>query len=697
MKYFINTIICLFIVIGSVLLLWVADGYSFYEEIQTGARPLGMGGAFSAISNDGNAIFYNPAGLGQLVYPEVFTMYSKMYQGLDYGNIYSGFVGGAIPIVEVGTIGGGFHTRRTASYGKSLSQENLFMLSFGRELGKVGFGTSLKVYNYKWSNLTSEETTYLGGTNKTAFDADIGFLWRPGKLAVGAVVTNVAQADLGLNEANRIPIGMRGGISLNFSSVILAGEVIAEQRAGKTSIQGKGGAEVRIKDVLSLRAGGGAGDSDYQNISAGVGLRLYQGLGIDYAFNMPMGTIKDITGNHKISLRYQFRPFEHREDDEDDGNLEDWVERDVGLYNEATSVFEGDEQTVKNRLTERTSASSTYLSPNDDGNNDTITFRHSFTDEELANCVRWRIRLRKAHSTSWITIKEGDGKLPDEIDWDGTTPDGDRLKEGRYYYIIELFDIDYNIIASEERLLIIDFTPPIVLVFAEPTTIMPTASPDADIPRIIYFTTAAEDTLSGVMEWSLTISDSEDIYREFTGDDMPPETIQWDGRDDLQELNVGGKFTYMLTATDNAGNKTESGIGEVLVFTYLTPFEDIETLRELNIPIESIYFASGERTLSTESQKTLDKITAELQTNPDYYVIIRGHTDAKGSALTNWQISDERTAAVTNYLLKNGAKKKQIYDRGMGEVVPVAPNETEAGRAQNRRADIILIPIVIEQ
>jgi len=84
-KWFIYSIaICLF--------LPIAVNAQISNQMAIGARPIGLGGAFSAVANDGNAIFWNPAGIVTLQRQEIITMYSSLYKNLGMENSYLGYV-----------------------------------------------------------------------------------------------------------------------------------------------------------------------------------------------------------------------------------------------------------------------------------------------------------------------------------------------------------------------------------------------------------------------------------------------------------------------------------------------------------------------------------------------------------------------------------------------------------------------------
>jgi OOP family OmpA-OmpF porin len=84
----------------------------------------------------------------------------------------------------------------------------------------------------------------------------------------------------------------------------------------------------------------------------------------------------------------------------------------------------------------------------------------------------------------------------------------------------------------------------------------------------------------------------------------------------------------------------------------------------------------------------LDEAAQILQDNPDVRVTIEGHTDAVGSDAYNQQLSERRAAAVKRYLVTKGIAADRLETVGRGESEPVSSNETDEGRAMNRRAEL---------
>ena len=79
-----------------------------------------------------------------------------------------------------------------------------------------------------------------------------------------------------------------------------------------------------------------------------------------------------------------------------------------------------------------------------------------------------------------------------------------------------------------------------------------------------------------------------------------------------------------------------------------------------------------------------------MKNNPDTNINIYGHTDSKGTDEYNLSLSDRRAAAVKAYLVSKGIASSRIHTMGVGEKEPVASNDTDAGRAENRRVEFAI-------
>lgn len=112
----------------------------------------------------------------------------------------------------------------------------------------------------------------------------------------------------------------------------------------------------------------------------------------------------------------------------------------------------------------------------------------------------------------------------------------------------------------------------------------------------------------------------------------------------------------------------------------------------LNMP-ENITFGFDRSDLQPQFYPVLDNVAATLREYNQTIVEIAGHTDSKGTDAYNQALSERRASSVGNYLMAKGLVRDRFITVGAGESRPVASNDTDAGRAQNRRVEITLVPI----
>lgn len=108
----------------------------------------------------------------------------------------------------------------------------------------------------------------------------------------------------------------------------------------------------------------------------------------------------------------------------------------------------------------------------------------------------------------------------------------------------------------------------------------------------------------------------------------------------------------------------------------------------LNESIVTFGFDSSD--LTSLAKSNLDKLTQVLVNNPDTNINIYGHTDNKGSDDYNQKLSERRANSVRSYLMSKGISSNRLFALGEGEAMPVASNETEDGRAKNRRVEFAI-------
>ena len=102
-----------------------------------------------------------------------------------------------------------------------------------------------------------------------------------------------------------------------------------------------------------------------------------------------------------------------------------------------------------------------------------------------------------------------------------------------------------------------------------------------------------------------------------------------------------------------------------------------------------INFDIGNATIRPESRPIIDEIVALLKQNPSLKLAIEGHTDTVGNAQSNKTLSERRSRAVMDAIVKQGIDAKRLSSAGFGPDKPIADNKTEEGRAKNRRVELV--------
>ena len=115
-----------------------------------------------------------------------------------------------------------------------------------------------------------------------------------------------------------------------------------------------------------------------------------------------------------------------------------------------------------------------------------------------------------------------------------------------------------------------------------------------------------------------------------------------------------------------------------------------QTDRGLVLTLGNILFEVDKETIKTGSERTLQRVADFLNEYPERKVMIEGFTDNTGADSYNQGLSERRAASVKSNLVGNGVDSSRIRTRGYGETHPVASNDSQAGRLQNRRVEIII-------
>jgi OOP family OmpA-OmpF porin len=109
------------------------------------------------------------------------------------------------------------------------------------------------------------------------------------------------------------------------------------------------------------------------------------------------------------------------------------------------------------------------------------------------------------------------------------------------------------------------------------------------------------------------------------------------------------------------------------------------------VKLNNVFFDPGLSTLQRESFAELNSLAAMMKHNPEIQIEIAGHTDLRGTPEATQKLSEDRVAAVKEYLVQRGIATERIVGVGYGATKPVAPSDTEENRLKNRRVEFKII------
>ena len=161
-------------------------------------------------------------------------------------------------------------------------------------------------------------------------------------------------------------------------------------------------------------------------------------------------------------------------------------------------------------------------------------------------------------------------------------------------------------------------------------------------------------------------------------------------------LPVGNKYSYFAEKPGYYSVSKEIDLDSAIEFKELT--EDIKLVsvkslqeNESAIKLNNIYFDFNKYDLKPESFTELERVFKFLSENPSLSIEISAYTDAIGSDEYNLTLSQRRAESVVSYLIDKGIAEKRLIAKGYGKSNPVASNDTEEGRAQNRRVEMKIL------
>lgn len=154
------------------------------------------------------------------------------------------------------------------------------------------------------------------------------------------------------------------------------------------------------------------------------------------------------------------------------------------------------------------------------------------------------------------------------------------------------------------------------------------------------------------------------------------------------ELDSAARQTAMLEA-----QKIELRV--LLLKQFNAILQTRDTVRGLVVNMSDVLFDTGKYTLRPLAREKLAKVAGIVSGHPGLRLDVEGHTDSVGGDEYNQQLSEQRGAAVRDYLMQQGMAVSAVTTKGFGKTQPVASNDTAQGRQENRRVEIVISGEVI--
>lgn len=620
---------------------------SNFIKIPPFARAVGMGEAFTAISDGTYGLYYNPAGISSVLGFEVQLTHLSWFQGINY-EFFSIIT--PMPFIEIGKLGIAFawfqvdemdKTSELPSYDPgdlATTDFNLYKLyKFSPYDYSVILGYGLEIQENLTGGVsikyTAENIDKATGSNITA---DAGFIYRidlnDHLLRLGLNLSNLGPElkmdKIGFEPPKILKIGISDQFNLFSNKLLLASQIVLQVDYDNLY---NFGLEYWIQNIIALRAGYKLGAFNHPTFGAGL---RYNNIEFNYAFVK----YDELGDTHRMSALYS------------------WGTPPVKLK-----------------------VNPPVFSPNNDLFLDSTSFIPVIKSKEKINSMKLNIFDTEGKNLLAKLNATGSAK---EIKWDGTS-DGLILPDGVYQASLETI-YETGISESNKITIEIDNTPPEMRIDAEPKLLKPGQKEALIIPATFTFYAADRNQ---VAKWQFVIWDAnKKIYYSTGGNGEPPLSLIWDGKSNAGEyIETGQIYYYSLITTDSVGNKAQT-----------KPQSQVVLLKEIKLTYSSdALFDLGLADVKISAYSILKEMKKTINKHPDSEIVIAGHTDNLQPMgikyKDNFELSKARADAVKFFMVNLlNINEKRIKTEGYADTKPIASNDTPEGRAKNRRVEIII-------
>ena len=303
------------VLVGLLFVAQPSDGVVNIQNVGSGARAQGLGNSFVAVADNADAVFANPAGLGQVAQRQVaYTNVSLLYAGIEGDDLGQHVVSYAQPLGDKMGLGLGYER-----IGSSLMSENGAFVSLSYQVQRrLQVGVSAKYLFWSVGSIPDDEGRPDPLSNQSAGNVglDLGLMWQsPMQGAqVGVLLKNINQPNVAYGEvegdadAGTLPMDVHVGVGYRLSSQSLVSvQYVRRDLTGEGSDHGMVvGGETQLVEGLLLRAGGRRllSEDAGGGLNAGLGYQWNQ-LVFDYAYDIGLD-LTETNGAHRFSFSYEF-------------------------------------------------------------------------------------------------------------------------------------------------------------------------------------------------------------------------------------------------------------------------------------------------------------------------------------------------------------------------------------------------------
>ena len=177
----------------------------------------------------------------------------------------------------------------------------------------------------------------------------------------------------------------------------------------------------------------------------------------------------------------------------------------------------------------------------------------------------------------------------------------------------------------------------------------------------------------------------------FAGLSLEGSTLRPDGSENAKLYGEDVTNKQILAGDFKTPGVAEPLVAELNRYRYHADTADVghKLDRDRRVTLSDVHFQTGSADITADSEGALNELVSTLQAHPDWKVRIEGFTDNVGSQEANLKLSSDRAGSVINWLADHGIDRSRLSSKGFGESRPVATNSTEAGRAKNRRVEVV--------